>query len=121
MAWREDRGMIRFPRIRYVAVSLASSVEQDEAARSHSRSLIMHAHDHLPLDDLRRIAKTITRKRVWVRYQAVILATQGRSAAAIAQALGCSGRAVRRSGSPATTRVDPGLLDERPHTGDGPA
>ena len=52
----------------------------------------MHAHDHLPLDDLQRIAKTITRKRVWVRYQAVILATQGRSAAAIAQALGCSGR-----------------------------
>ena len=42
------------------------------------------------------IAKTITRKRVWVRYQAVILATQGRSAAAIAQALGCSERAVQK-------------------------
>jgi transposase len=79
----------------------------------------MHAHDHLPLDDLQRIAKTITRKRVWVRYQAVILATQGRSAAEIAQALGCSGRAVPKwiarynQGGPPT-------LNERPHTGRRP-
>ncbi len=48
----------------------------------------MHVHDHLPLDELQRTAKTMTRRRVWVRYQAVILATQGRSAADIAQALG---------------------------------
>ncbi len=66
----------------------------------------MHVHDHLPRDDLQRIAQTITRKRVWVRYQAVILATQGRSAAEIAQALGCSGRAVQQW-IPATTRVAP--------------
>ena len=79
----------------------------------------MHAHDHLPLDDLQRIAKTITRKRVWVRYQAVILATQGRSAAAIAQALGCSGRAVQKWIA-RYNQGGPQALDERPHTGRRP-
>ena len=79
----------------------------------------MHAHDHLPLDDLQRIAKTITRKRVWVRYQAVILATQGRSAAAIAQALGCSGRAVQKWIA-RYNQGGPQALNERPHTGRRP-
>ena len=55
----------------------------------------MHVHDHLPLDELQRLAKTLTVKRVWLRYQAVILATQGRSAAEVARALGYSLRAVQ--------------------------
>ena len=80
----------------------------------------MHAHDHLPLDDLQRIAKTITRKRVWVRYQAVILATQGRSAAAIAQALGCSGRC-REVDRPLQPGWPPGRRMSGPTPGDGPA
>jgi transposase len=76
----------------------------------------MHVHDHLPLDELQRLAQTLTAKRTWLRYQAVILAVQGRTAAEIADALGCSERAVRgwvarynRGGAPA--------LDGRPHTG----
>ncbi|MBV8297082.1 MAG: helix-turn-helix domain-containing protein [Acidimicrobiia bacterium] len=56
----------------------------------------MHVHDHLPLDELQRLAQALTCKRVWVRHQAVILALQGRSAAEIATALGCSLSAVQK-------------------------
>jgi putative transposase len=79
----------------------------------------MHVHDHLPLDALQRLAQTITRKRVWVRYQAVILATQGRSAAEIAQALGCSPRAVQKWIAH-YNHGGPQALAERPHTGRPP-
>ena len=79
----------------------------------------MHVHDHLPLDELQRLAQTITRKRVWVRYQAVILATQGRSAAEIAQALGCSPRAVQKWIA-RYNHGGPQALAERPHTGRPP-
>jgi transposase len=79
----------------------------------------MHVHDHLPLDELRRLAGTISRKRVWVRYQAVILAIQGRTAAEIAQALGCSARAVQ-AWVARYNHGGPQALDERPHTGRPP-
>ena len=50
----------------------------------------MHVQDHLTLDELQRVAKAITDKRTWLRFQAVILASQGHPAPEIAQALGIS-------------------------------
>ncbi|HMB08401.1 MAG TPA: IS630 family transposase [Isosphaeraceae bacterium] len=79
----------------------------------------MHVHELLPLDELRRLAKTISRKRVWLRYQAVILATQGRSAPEIAQARGCSPRAVQKWIA-RSNQGGPQALAERPHTGRPP-
>jgi transposase len=79
----------------------------------------MNVHDHLPLDELQRLAKDITKKRVWLRSQAVILASQGGTADGIAHALGCSPRAVQtwvakfNQGGPQT-------LNERPHPGRPP-
>ena len=79
----------------------------------------MHVHDHLPLEGLQSLAKTIGEKRVWLRYQAVILAAQGRSAAGVASALGCSVRAVQ--GWVARYNAGgPEALRERPHTGRPP-
>ena len=76
----------------------------------------MFVQDHHSLEELQQRAKTLTQKRLWLRYQAVVLATQGRSAPEIAQHLGCSRRAVQtwvakynQGGLPA--------LQERPHTG----
>ena len=66
----------------------------------------MHVHDHLPLEELQRLAKAITEKRVWLRYQAVILANQGRSAAAVARP-SAAASAPSRPGSPATTGAAP--------------
>jgi transposase len=79
----------------------------------------MHVHDHLPLDELQRLAKTITAKRVWLRYQAIILALQGHSATEVAQALGCSVRAVQ-TWVARYTQGGPQALAERPHTGRRP-
>jgi transposase len=79
----------------------------------------MHVHDHMPLDELQHLAKTITGKRVWLRYQAVILALQGRSATEVAGALGCSVRAVQ-SWVARYNRGGPQALAERPHTGRPP-
>lgn len=79
----------------------------------------MHVHDHLPLDELQRLAKTLTGKRVWLRYQAVILAIQGRSATEVAQALGCSLRAVQEWVA-RYNQGGPQALAERPHTGRRP-
>lgn len=76
----------------------------------------MHVHDHLPLDELQFLAKAITKKRVWLRYQAVILAIQGDTAADIARTLGCSERAVQ-GWVARYNRGGPHALDERPHTG----
>ena len=76
----------------------------------------MFVQDHHSLEELQQRAKALTQKRLWLRYQAVVLATQGRSAPEIAQHLGCSRRAVQtwvakynQGGLPA--------LQERPHTG----
>jgi transposase len=79
----------------------------------------MHVHDHRPRDELQRLAQTITGKRVWVRYQAIILATQGRSATEVAQALGCSARAVQKWVA-RYNQGGPQALAERPHTGRRP-
>ena len=79
----------------------------------------MHVHDHLPLDELQRLAKTITGKRVWLRYQAIILALQGRSATEVAHALGCSVRAVQ-TWVARYNQGGPQALAERPHTGRRP-
>jgi transposase len=79
----------------------------------------MHVHDHLPLEGLQRLAKAIPEKRVWLRYQAIILAAQGRSAAGIALALGCSVRAVQ-DWVARYNRGGPEALRERPHPGRPP-
>jgi transposase len=79
----------------------------------------MHVHDHLPLDELQRLAKAVAEKRVWLRYQAVILASQGRSAAGVASALGCSARGVQ-AWVARYNRGGPEALRERPHTGRPP-
>ena len=79
----------------------------------------MYVHDHHTLEELQHLTQALTKKRIWLRYQAVVLAQQGHSALAIAHALGCSRRAVQtwvaqynQGGLPA--------LQERPHTGRPP-
>jgi transposase len=79
----------------------------------------MFVQDHHALEELQHLTKALTRKRIWLRYQAVVLAKQGHSAPEIAQVLGCSRRAVQnwvaqynRGGLPA--------LQEQPHTGRPP-
>ena len=63
----------------------------------------MFVQNHHSLEELQRLTKALTKKRIWLRHQAVVLAKQGHSAPAIARALGCSHRAVQ-AGSAATTR-----------------
>ena len=79
----------------------------------------MHVHEHLPLAELQRIATAITEKRLWKRYQAVILAAQGQPSADIAQALGCSQRSVQVWVNLYNDH-GPDALKERPHTGRPP-
>ena len=79
----------------------------------------MRVHDHLPLEELQLLAKAILEKRIWVRYQAIILASQGRSAAAVALALGCSVRSVQNWVA-RYNRGGPAALRERPHSGRPP-
>jgi transposase len=79
----------------------------------------MHVHDHLPLPELQRLAKTIAERRVWVRYQAVILAAQGHSAAGVATALGCGVRSVQNWVA-RYNHGGPEALNERPHPGRPP-
>ena len=70
----------------------------------------MHVHAHLPLEELQHLARAIVEKRIWVRYQAIILASQGRSAAAVASALGCEEDTVAAIRS-ATVHVLDGWVD----------
>ena len=79
----------------------------------------MFVQDHHTLEELQQRTKALTKKRIWLRHQAVVLAKQGHSAPEIAQVLGCSRRAVQtwvaqynQGGVPA--------LQERPHTGRPP-
>jgi transposase len=79
----------------------------------------MFVQDHHSLEELQQLTKALSKKRTWLRFQAVVLAKQGHSAPEIARALGCSRRAVQawvasynRGGVPA--------LQERPHTGRPP-
>ena len=74
----------------------------------------MFVQNHHSLEELQRLTKALTKKRIWLRHQAVVLAKQGHSAPAIARALGCSHRAVR-PGSAATTRGPGGPPGAAPH------
>lgn len=80
----------------------------------------MHVHDHLTAEQLRDLAKANCRtRRTWVRYQAVALAHAGRTAEDIAEALGCSRRAIQQW----VARYNaggPDALRERAHTGRPP-
>ena len=55
----------------------------------------MFVADYHTLQQLQDLAQAIPQKRLWRRVQAVLLAKQGRTAEDIAQALGCSLRAVK--------------------------
>lgn len=55
----------------------------------------MYVENHHTIEQLEVHARAIPQKRIWRRFQAVILAKQGRTAADIATALGCSLRAVK--------------------------
>lgn len=79
----------------------------------------MHVDDHLPLEDLQRLARAIPAKRLWKRHQAIILASQGQDAATIAQALQCSVRAVQ-SWVKRYNDHGPDALREGRHTGRPP-
>src|SRR5512135_24711 len=79
----------------------------------------MFVQDHHSLEELQQLTKALAKKRIWLRYQAVVLAKQGHSAPDIAHTLSCSRRAVQtwiakynHGGVPA--------LHERPHTGRPP-
>jgi transposase len=79
----------------------------------------MFVQSHHSLEELQRLTKALTKKRIWLRHQAVVLAKQGHSAPAIARALGCSRRAVQAW----VDRYNQGglaALQERPHTGRPP-
>jgi transposase len=76
----------------------------------------MHVQDHLTLDELQQAARAITNRRIWLRFQAVILALQGRTAPQIAQALGCCRRVVQNWVA-RSNRGGLQALHERPHTG----
>jgi transposase len=54
----------------------------------------MFVADHHTTEQLQELARALTQKRIWRRAQAVLLAKQGRTARDIADALGCSLKAV---------------------------
>jgi putative transposase len=79
----------------------------------------MFVADHHTLEQLHDLAQATPQKRLWRRIQTVVLAKQGRTAQDIADALGCSLKAVKnwvarynRGGIPA--------LHERPRRGRPP-
>ena len=79
----------------------------------------MFVADHYTLEQLHDLAQATPQKRLWRRIQTVVLAKQGRTAQDIADALGCSLKAVKnwvaqynRGGIPA--------LHERPRRGRPP-
>ena len=47
----------------------------------------MFVQNHHSLEELQRLTKALTKKRIWLRHQAVVLAKQGHFAPAIARAL----------------------------------
>jgi transposase len=77
----------------------------------------MQVHDHLTLAQLQARARSHSQeRRTWVRFQAIVLAARGRTALDIAQALGCSRRAVQQWVAK-YNRGGPDALTERPHPG----
>jgi transposase len=79
----------------------------------------MFVADHQTLHQLQDLAQAIPQKRLWRRVQAVILAKQGRTAGDIAEALGCSLRAVKNWVAQ-YNRGDIAALQERPRSGRPP-
>jgi transposase len=79
----------------------------------------MFVQDHHTLEELQRLTKALTEKRIWLRHQAVVLAKQGHSAPAISRALGCSRRAVQ-TWVARYNRGSVSAFQERPHTGRPP-
>jgi transposase len=79
----------------------------------------MFVENHHSLEELQRLTRALTQKRIWLRHQAVVLAMQGHSAAAIAQSVGCSRRAVQ-TWVARYNRGGVAALQERPHTGRPP-
>ena len=72
--------------------------------------------DHDTLEHLQGLAQAIPQKRHWRRLQAVVLAKQGRTAQDIADALGCSPKAVKNW----VAQYNRGAIDalrERPRSG----
>ena len=63
----------------------------------------MFVQNHHSLEELQRLTKALTKKRIWLRHQAVVLAKQGHSARD-RPGLGMSLAAPFRPGSTATTR-----------------
>jgi transposase len=55
----------------------------------------MFVADHHTAEQLQEFARPLSQKRLWRRVQAVVLAKQGRTAQDIAEALGCSLKAVK--------------------------
>src|SRR3982751_1521765 len=80
------------------------------------RASTMLVTDHHTLEHLQGLAQAIPQKRHWRRVHAVVLAKQGRTAGDIAQALGCSLRAVKNWVAQ-YNRGGIAALDERPRAG----
>src|SRR5262249_59620427 len=77
----------------------------------------MHVHEHLTPEQLIAWAKRHSvKRRIWVRFQTIVLAQQGRTALDIAEALGVSRRAVQEWVAK-YNRGGPEALLERPHPG----
>src|SRR6185437_5623941 len=55
----------------------------------------MFVADHHTMEQLQELTRALPQKRIWRRAQAVVLAQQGRTAQDIADALGCSLKAVK--------------------------
>ena len=79
----------------------------------------MFVVDYHTLQQLQDLAQAIPQKRLWRRVQAVLLAKQGRTAEDIAQALGCSLRAVK-NWIAQYNRGDIAALHERARSGRPP-
>jgi transposase len=79
----------------------------------------MFVADYHTLQQLQDLTQAIPQKRLWRRVQAVLLAKQGRTAEDIAQALGCSLRAVKNWVTQ-YNRGDIAALHERARSGRPP-
>src|SRR5215216_3451641 len=79
----------------------------------------MHVVEHEPLEELREMTRRQTRAREHIRFRAVVLAREGKTAPQIAGALGCG----RRPAQEWVRRYNVGgaaALSERRHTGRPP-
>src|SRR3954470_24893037 len=79
----------------------------------------MFVADHHTTEQLQELTRALPRKRIWRRAQAVVLAKQGRTATDIADALGCSLKAVKNWVAQYNTGGIEALF-ERPRSGRPP-